>query len=155
MNHETALRRILVVSNSDLSQEDKKEMVSDILIRLVDFSKIPESKVETEVYSDASSDIFSKPAVSKKNKRIKDKKPPLDKEDFERRFRENPSSIKKWELAQAVGDKSGYGLSHLCPDIEGKGSKILGQKMEVLKNIIANHLDELSAPFEDAVEIGE
>jgi hypothetical protein len=155
MDQETAQRRILALSNCDLCLEDKKEMVADILARLVESSKISDSKVETEVYSDASSDIFSKSAVDKKKKRIKDKKPPLDKEDFARRFRENPSSIKKWELAQAVGDKSGYGLSHLCPDIEGKGSKILGQKMEVLKNIIANHLDELSAPFEDAVEIGE
>ena len=152
MDQETALRRILVVvSNCDLSQ-DQKEMVSEILARLVESSKISDSKVETEVYSDASSDICNKPAVGKKKKHIKDKKPPLNKEDFERRFRENPSSIKKWELAQAVGDKSGYGLSHLCPEIEGKGSKILGQKMEVLKDIIANHL-ESSNPFDElAVE---
>tara|TARA_X000001036_G_C20458254_1_gene716323 strand:+ start:341 stop:805 length:465 start_codon:yes stop_codon:yes gene_type:complete len=154
MDQETAQRRILALTNCDLCLEDKKEMVADILSRLVE-SKISVPKMEVEVYSDASSDVCNKSAVDKKKKRIKDKKPPLDKEDFARRFRENPSSIKKWELAQAVGDKSGYGLSHLCPDIEGKGSKILGQKMEVLKNIIANHLDELSAPFEDAVEIGE
>ena len=148
MDQETALRRILVVSNCDLPLEDKREMVADILTRLVESSKISYPKIEPEVYSDASSDFYSKPAVSENKKHLKDKKPPLDKEDFEKRFRENPSSIQKWELAQAVGDKSGYGLCHLCPEIEGKGSKILGQKREVLIKIIANHL-ESSNPFDE------
>ena len=147
MDQSKALRCILALSSSNLDSERKEEIIDDILTRLVEFKR-PESKLEAELCSDVGStdvDGGSKSeGLEKKKRRPKSVSRPLDKEDFARRFRDDPLSIKKWELSKAIGKKNGYGLNELCPDVEGaphSGVKIVKQTTDVLRSIIAKHLE--------------
>jgi len=104
--------------------------------------------------SDEASVIDSTEVVTKKRSGGKPKKPrtestPLDKEDFARRFLNDPASIKKAELVKAAC-KNGWNVAQSFPALpvaEGEqrvaGNKVIKMKSEELAQALREAVPEL------------
>ena len=148
MEQAKALRNILALSNCNMAEARKSEIIDDILTQLVEYQwSLPEGKAPRgtcSVSSVVDTTKLEEDLLKNKKKKNKRKADPLDKEEFVKRFRRDPYSIKKSELNKAIGKKNGYGLVNKLEIQSGEcahdGIKIVKQKKEVLRRILAKHL---------------